>query len=152
ATSRLSGRRVRLPMNFAIRVRVDASGCERDRAGNCTEVVTRDPRTSQKKRTGLLAGTEVSIGATPRRMERRTMRPSWASRGTGPVTPRGVVTRDSESFGPRFRAARGTIKVPLGPRKVSVELESAAPATGLAEVLCWKAENAKRREKWLSAF
>jgi autotransporter-associated beta strand protein len=73
-------------------------------------------------------------------------------RGTGPVTPRGVVTRDSESFGPRFRGARGTIKVPLGPQSLSVELESAALAAGSAQVRAGKAENAKRRAISRSAF
>ncbi len=42
--------------------------------------------------------------------------------------------------------------VPLGPRLVSLETESAASPAGLAEVLAGKAENAKLRAGLLSAF
>jgi hypothetical protein len=43
---------------------------------------------------------------------------------TGLLTPRPLLTRDSESFGARFRGAEGTLRVPLGPRLVSLETES----------------------------
>lgn len=92
--------RVRLPMTFAIRVRVDASGSERDRAGN---------------------------------------------------SERGGNQRVRE-FWREISGARGTFKVPLGPRLVSLETESADPGAGVAEVLAGQAENAKRREATLSAF
>jgi hypothetical protein len=53
--------------------------------------------------------------------------PQQGPRETGLVTPRGVVSRDSESFAQSFRAASGTLKVPLDPRTLSPESERAVP-------------------------
>ena len=49
--------------------------------------------------------------------------PHGSSRGTGVVTPLGVVIRDSESFLGIFRPATGTMKVPVVPRHLSTETE-----------------------------
>ena len=48
-------------------------------------------------------------------------------KGTGLLTPRGVLTRDLESFGPKFQDSEGTVGVPLGTWLVSVETESFPP-------------------------
>jgi hypothetical protein len=53
------------------------------------------------------------------------MGPSRTPEGTALLTPGGLLIRDSESFGPRFRAAEGTLKVPFGPRRFSLETEIA---------------------------
>jgi hypothetical protein len=63
-----------------------------------------------------------------------------------------MVTRESESFDATYQRGGGTFKVPLAPRWISLELESARPGMGLAEVFAGKTENAKRREELLSAF
>ncbi len=42
------------------------------------------------------------------------------------LIPSGLLIRDSESFGPRFRGAEETLEVPFGPRSDSLETESAA--------------------------
>ncbi len=49
--------------------------------------------------------------------------PNGSYRIGGPA--QGLLIRDSESFGLRFRGAEGTLKVPIGPRKFSLETESA---------------------------
>ena len=48
-----------------------------------------------------------------------------APQGNGLLTSRGLLIRDSESFGARFRGAEGTLKVLFGPQKFSLETESA---------------------------
>ena len=64
----------------------------------------------------------------------------------------GVLTRDSESFAADSRGSRGTVMVSLEPQTNSPETESAGFCAECTEVLAGKAENAKRREKHLSAF
>jgi hypothetical protein len=78
--------------------------------------------------------------------------PFRAPKGTRLLTPRDLLSRDSESFGRRFRGAGGTIKVPIGPQKLAIETESAAATERLPKTLAGKAENAKRREDSLSAL
>ena len=68
------------------------------------------------------------------------------------VTPRGAVTRDSESFFGFFRPAKGTLKVSVVPRHLSTETESTQSGMELSEISAKMAENAKRREVFLSAF
>lgn len=62
---------------------------------------------------------------------------------TGSLIPGHLLTRDSESFGPRFRGPTLTLKVQVGPRVVSLELETFSPAANLSQVLTGKAINAK---------
>jgi hypothetical protein len=47
--------------------------------------------------------------------------------GTGLLTPRGLLIRDLEIFGPRFWGPEGTIGVPFGTWSVSLETESFRP-------------------------
>src|SRR5438132_471956 len=72
--------------------------------------------------------------------------------GTGLLTPRGLLSRDLESFPAFFRGPKGTFKVPPAPRTISGEMESAGTLAGSAETVAGLAENAKRRERPLSAF
>ena len=68
----------------------------------------------------------------------------------GPPKPTALLThdhlssRESESFGTRFRGAGATPTVAFGPRFDSLETESAAGAYRMAETLAEKAKNAKR--------
>ena len=62
---------------------------------------------------------------------------------TGSLIPGHLLTRDSESFGPISRGPGLTFKVQLGPRVVSLELETFSPAANLSQVVAGKAINAK---------
>ena len=62
------------------------------------------------------------------------------------VTPRRVVTRDSESFGLRFWGPKQTCSDVLGPQGILCETESAAERESWAKTLRIKAKNEKRRE------
>lgn len=70
---------------------------------------------------------------------------------TALLTHEGLLIRDSESFGPRFRGSRPTLMVAFGPRFTSLETESSPPADGSAETLAGKPLNAKRPAADLSA-
>ena len=72
--------------------------------------------------------------------------------GTGSLTLRGLLTRDLESFGPRYEGAGGTLGVPFAPLLVSLETESFGRAARMAETLAAKAHNAKRPAADLSAL
>ena len=61
--------------------------------------------------------------------------PFRAPEGTGLLTFRGLLIRDSESLGARFRGAEGTLKVPFRPRKFSLETESASARHGSSQTL-----------------
>lgn len=56
-------------------------------------------------------------------------------KGTSLLTFGGLLIRDFESFGPRFRAAEGTLKVPFGPRWFSLETESAVQIARTSQTL-----------------
>jgi len=84
--------------------------------------------------------------------EGKFVAPHGCSRGTGVVTPLGVVSRDSESFFGIFRPSKGTLKVPVVPRHLSTETESAESGMELSKISAEIAKNAKRREGKLSAF
>ena len=60
---------------------------------------------------------------------------NWGPKGNGLLTFGGLLIRESESFGERFRGAEGTLKVPFGPRKFSLETESGAWAAELSQTL-----------------
>ena len=62
---------------------------------------------------------------------------------TGSLIPGHLLTRDSESFGPRFWGPTLTLKFQVGPRVVSLELETFSAAANLSQVLATKAVNAK---------
>ena len=62
---------------------------------------------------------------------------------TGSLIPGHLLTRDSESFGPRFRGPLLTFMVQVGPRVVSLELETFSAPSNLSQVLTEKVENAK---------
>jgi hypothetical protein len=86
--------------------------------------------------TGLRIATQV-------RRAKRTLdfgqvavgRPFRAPKGTGLLTFRRLLIRDSESFGEEFRGAAGTLKFPFGPQKFSLETESATPFAGSSQTL-----------------
>ena len=63
--------------------------------------------------------------------------------GTALLTLRGLLIRDSESFGPRFWAARGTVGVPSAPRKRSLERETFRHLAEFAQTL---AETGRKRK------
>lgn len=71
--------------------------------------------------------------------------------GTALLTPRGLLTRDSESFGPRLWGAEGTVGVPVGPWSRSLEIEIAGRLAGSSQTVAAKAVNAKRPAANLSA-
>ena len=62
---------------------------------------------------------------------------------TGSLIPGHLLTRDSESFGLISRGPGLTFKVDVGPRVVSLELETFWPVANLSQVLAAKAINAK---------
>jgi hypothetical protein len=121
-------------------------------SGRMGHLLARWAHSDLRKAAGRLSGGKRTEASTYRPLQVALEMTHRGPRGTGPVTPRGVVTRESESFGARFRGARGTFKVALGLRVCSLEIESAVAVAGLAEVLAGKAENAKRREGLLSAL
>ncbi len=63
---------------------------------------------------------------------------------TGLLNGEGLLSRDSESFGPKFRGPEPTIMVGFGPRSASLETESAGPAGGSTQTVAAKGQ---KREK-----
>ncbi len=59
----------------------------------------------------------------------------WGPKGTSLLTFGGLLIRDFESFGPGFRATEGTLKVPFGPRWLSLETESAVQMARTTQTL-----------------
>jgi hypothetical protein len=70
---------------------------------------------------------------------------------TGLLTHERLLTRDSESFGPRFRGSEATLMVAFGPQLGSLETETLRPVGGTTKTLWIKARNAKRPMADLSA-
>ncbi len=68
------------------------------------------------------------------------------------LTPRAVLTRESESLRTRFRGAEGTLRVPIEPCLLSLESESRGGRLDPTQSAAEKAEKRKRREENLSAF
>jgi hypothetical protein len=66
--------------------------------------------------------------------------PFGTSKGTGSLTLRGSLTRDSDSLGPRFEGMPGTHGVPFGPESISLETEDTGPAAELAQTVAAKAQ------------
>jgi hypothetical protein len=86
------------------------------------------------------ASRDASISRPTRREFDMT---NQGAKGTALLTPKGLLIRDSESFGPRFRGAEGTLGVPIGPWSRSLEMESARELTGSSQLL---AANGPKRQ------
>jgi len=56
----------------------------------------------------------------------------WGPNETGSLTFGGLLSRESESFGPSFRGAKGTLKVRFEPQKVVLETENFGDVASLA--------------------
>jgi DNA repair protein SbcD/Mre11 len=59
---------------------------------------------------------------------------------TGLLNGEGLLSRDSESFGSKFRGAKPTLMVGSEPRSASLETESAGPACGSPQTLATKGQ------------
>ena len=56
-------------------------------------------------------------------------------KGTTLLTPRGLLIRESESFGANFRGPKGTVTVPLAPRLISLKTERGPPRRSSSQIL-----------------
>ena len=71
---------------------------------------------------------------------------------TGVLNPRGLLNRDSESFGPFLWPPVVTPTFPFGPQRLSLEPEKIGQAAETAETRCPRPDSAKPRGLSLSGF
>ena len=89
------------------------------------------------------ASAQKPVGNAPRRSCRFELPGPVGSatpKPTGLLNGEGLLNRDSESFGARFRGPKPTLVVGSGPRSASLEAESAGAAGGSSQTLAAKGQ------------